>query len=69
MHTLLYLKWTTNTNLHYSTANLLHISWQPEWEGTLGRMDTCMCVAESPPCSPETVTTLLISYTLIKKEV
>ena len=27
-----------------------------------GRMDTCTCVAESLCCSPETITTLLISY-------
>ena len=27
-----------------------------------GRMDTCMCTAESPHCSSETITTLLISY-------
>ena len=26
-----------------------------------GRMDTCICVAESLCCSPETVTTLLVS--------
>ena len=25
-------------------------------------MDTCICVAESLRCSPETITTLLISY-------
>ena len=28
-----------------------------------GRMDTCICVAESPHCSLETTRTLLISYT------
>ena len=27
-----------------------------------GRMDTCICMAESLPCSPETTTTLLIGY-------
>ena len=26
-----------------------------------GRMDTCICVAESLCCSPETVTTLLVN--------
>ena len=26
----------------------------------MGRMDTCMCMAESLCCSPETITTLLI---------
>ena len=29
----------------------------------LGRMDTCLCVTEPLCCTPETVTTLLISYT------
>ena len=27
-----------------------------------GRMDTCVCMAESLLCSPEAITTLLISY-------
>ena len=27
-----------------------------------GRMDTCVCMAESVHCSPETTTILLISY-------
>ena len=30
--------------------------------GVWGRMDTCICMAESPPYSPETVTTLLTNY-------
>ena len=33
--------------------------------GPWGRMDTCICMAESLPCSPETITTLLINYTPI----
>ena len=40
--------------------------WQPGWEGSLGEMDTCM--AESIHCSPETITTLLISYTPIQNK-
>ena len=31
-----------------------------------GRMDSCMCVAESLHCSPETITALLTSYTLVQ---
>ena len=31
--------------------------------GIWGRMDICICMAESLCCSPETVTRLLISYT------
>ena len=33
--------------------------------GVWGRMDTCVCVAESPHCPPETTTALLIGYTPI----
>ena len=31
--------------------------------GVWGRMDTCICMAESLCPSPETITTLLIGYT------
>ena len=34
--------------------------------GVWGRMNTCICMAESLPCSPETVTTLLIGYSPIQ---
>ena len=30
-----------------------------------GRIDTCMCMAESLCCSPETITTLLIGYVCV----
>jgi len=30
-------------------------------------VDTCICIVESLPCSPETITTLLIGYTPIQK--
>ena len=33
--------------------------------GVWGRMDTCICMAESLCCPPETITTLLIGYTPI----
>ena len=33
------------------------------------RMDSCICMAESLGCWPETITTLLISYTPIQNEV
>ena len=36
--------------------------------GVWGRMDTCICMAESFRCSPETVTTLLISSTPIQNK-
>ena len=41
---------------------MLRVMWQPGWEGSLGGMDTCTCMAESLRCSPETLTTLLIGY-------
>ena len=34
--------------------------------GVWGRIDTCIRMAESLCCSPETITTLLISYTAAK---
>ena len=33
-----------------------------------GRVDTCLCVAESPCCSPETTTALLIGYAPIQNK-
>ena len=42
--------------------------WQPGWEGVWGRMDTCICVAESLHCLPETKTALLIGYTPIQNK-
>ena len=36
--------------------------------GVWGRMDTCICMAESLCCSPETITTLLISYAPIQNK-
>ena len=34
--------------------------------GVWGRIDTGICMAESLPCSPETITTLLIGYEKMK---
>ena len=42
---------------------LLNVMWQPGWEGVWGRMDTCICMAESLCCLSETITTWLIGYT------
>ena len=59
MYTLLYLKWITRKNLLYSTWD----SAQCYVEACMrrefgGRMDTCICMPESLPCSPKTITTL-----------
>ena len=54
----------------YCTAQgtLLNVMWQPGREGSLGRMDTCMCMVESL-CSPlQTITMLLIGYTSIQNK-
>ena len=71
MHTLPNLKWITNKDLLNSTGSSMVC-------GTLGvkgvweRMDTCVCVyiyiyiVESLCCPPETITTMLIGYTLIQ---
>ena len=44
--TLLYSKWITNKT--YAHGPVVHgpplnVTWQPGWEGSLGRMETCMC--------------------------
>ena len=44
------------------TELLLNIIWQLGWERFAGRVDTCICMAESLCCSSETTTTLLIGY-------
>ena len=36
-------------------------------QGAWGRMDKCMCMADSVFCPPETTTTLFIGCTLIQK--
>ena len=41
---------------------LLNVRWQPGWEGSLGRIDACMCMAQLLCCAPEAITTLLIDY-------
>ena len=61
-HPLLYLKEITNKDLLHGTGTLPNVMRGPGWERSLGRMDTCICTAESLWCPLETVTTLLISY-------
>ena len=54
----------TNKDLLYSSGNSAQ-GYVAAWTGgqVSGRMDTCICMAESLHCSPETITTLLIGYT------
>ena len=39
-----------------------------DWMGVWGRMNTCICMAESLCCLPETITTLLIGYTPLQNK-
>ena len=64
MYTVLHFKWITNKDLLYSTRNSVQC-YMPVCMGVWGRMDTCICMAESLCCSPETTTTLFIGYTPI----
>ena len=70
MYTLLYLKWITNKGLLYSTWNSAQCyvpAWMVGGGGVVwGRMDTRICLAEFLCYSPETATTLLVSYTPIQ---
>ena len=62
MYTLLYLKWITNKDLLYSTWNSAQcyiVAWMGGSLGENGFMHMY-------DCSPETVITLLISYTWLQ---
>ena len=64
MYTLLYLKQINNKDLLHSTWNSVHCCGSLEGRGVWGRMGTCINIykAESLYRSPESITTLLISY-------
>ena len=69
MYTLLYLKWMTNKDPLYGTwksCSVLRASL--DGRGVWERRDTCVCMAESLCCSPETTPTLLIRYTPIQNK-
>ena len=64
MYTLLYLKWITNKFLPCRTGN--SGQWYvAAWMGGefAGRTGTCVCMAGSLCCPPETIPTVLIGYT------
>ena len=69
MYTRLYLKWMTNKDPLYGTWNSCSVlraslDGRGVWEGR----DTCVCMAESLCCSPETTPVLLIGYTPIQNK-
>jgi hypothetical protein len=42
--------------------------YNPDGRGVWGRMDTCICMAESIYCPLETITTLLIGYNPVQNK-
>ena len=50
------------TRQHSERCSVLHGSLDGRF---LGRMDACVCMAESLHCSPETITTLLTGYVCV----
>ena len=40
---------------------LLNVMWQLGWEGSLGRMSTCIFMAEPLCYSPKTITTFIVN--------
>ena len=67
LYTLLYLKWITNKDLLYSTGNFAQC-YVAAWMGRGLGENRYMYMAESLCHSPETITTLLISYTPIQNK-
>ena len=66
MDTLLYVKWITNKISCIAHGALLHVGGGQDGRGLWGRMDTCIFMADSLGCSPETITPLIIGYTSIQ---
>ena len=52
----------------WSTEPLLTVTCSLDGRGAQGRMETCVCVAESLHCSPESITALFIGYTTIQNK-
>ena len=67
-HTLLYLKWITNRTHCAARETLLLLCGGLEGRRVWGRADTCICMAESLRCSPETVPTLSTGYPPVQNE-
>ena len=66
MCTLLYLKWITNKDLLYNagiSAQCYVATWM---RGEFGGEWMHICMSKSLCCSPESVTTLFISYTRVQ---
>ena len=68
VYALLYLKWVANKDLLCSTWNSAQCYKAAWMRGVWGRMDTCICMAESLCYSPETVTTFNQLYPIQNNE-
>ena len=71
MDTLLYLKWIANKDLLYGTGNSAQCCVAAWMGGVFGEdwiRVTCICMAESLRCSPETITALLTGYNPVQNE-
>ena len=53
---------------HTAQGTLLSVMRQPGWGRARGRTDTCICMAESLCCPPETIITLLTGYPPVQKK-
>ena len=49
-------------------GTVLSVMWSLDGRQVWGRMDTCLYLAESLRCSPETTTTLLIGYSPLQNK-
>ena len=56
------------TELWCSMEFWLGLYGSPDGRGVWGRMDTCICMAESLCCPPETIPALLVGYTPIQNK-
>ena len=67
MYTILYSKWITNKDLLYSTWNSTQsFRASLDGRGLWGRMDTCICTAESLQGSPESTEHCLLALPIYK---
>ena len=62
------MTWLVTRIYCLAQETLLNFTWQPGWEGSWGKMDICTYMAQFLCCSPETIITLLISYTPIQNK-
>ena len=67
MYTLLYVKWITARSFYITQGTLLSVCGRLDGRGFWWRIDTCICMAESLCCPPETITALLTGYWSVTK--